>query len=116
MDTMLLNPGNWDLLLDAEGNIARATEPYANAQDVASAIRTFQGEVYYDQSKGMPYSQILGQIPAAQFVVAQIEQIALTVPDIVEAKATTTRGADRILSGTVQVINTAGQVSNVQFL
>ena len=36
-------------------NIAVADEPYALAQDAASAIRTFIGECYYDTTKGLPY-------------------------------------------------------------
>ena len=36
-NTLLLDRTVWDLLLDGSGNIAIATEPYATAQDVASA-------------------------------------------------------------------------------
>jgi hypothetical protein len=35
-------------VLDAEGNIAVASEPYSLAQDAASAIKTFAGEVFWD--------------------------------------------------------------------
>jgi hypothetical protein len=38
MNTLFLNPGPWDLTLDASGNIALAAEPYSLAQDAASAI------------------------------------------------------------------------------
>ncbi len=40
--TLLLDTDEWDLVLDANGDIALADEPYAISQDVASAIRTFQ--------------------------------------------------------------------------
>lgn len=116
MDTILLNPSTWDMLVDASGNIALASEPYANAQDVASAIKTFQGELYYNQELGIAYfDQILGLSPSPAFVRAEIERMALTVPNIVSAKATTARGNDRVITGDVQVINSAGQASNVQF-
>ena len=39
--TLLLDPDTWDLTVDNNGNIAVAAPPYAVAQDVASAIRTF---------------------------------------------------------------------------
>ena len=39
--TLLLDQTEWDLVLDASGNIALASPPYALAQDVASAVRTF---------------------------------------------------------------------------
>ena len=46
MNTLYLDPQSWDLVLDAAGNIAMAKDPYAKAQDVASACRLFSGELY----------------------------------------------------------------------
>jgi hypothetical protein len=116
MNTLLLNPNTWDLLIDSNGNIAMAQEPYANAQDVASALRLFKGELRYDTSKGVPYfDTILGQIVPPQVIMSEFEIAALTVPNIVSAKATIEVGADRVAVGTVQVINSVGQASNVQF-
>lgn len=57
MDTLLLAVDTWDLCLDASGNIAVAKAPYALAQDVATAVRTFLGEVYYNTTLGVPYDQ-----------------------------------------------------------
>jgi hypothetical protein len=116
MNTILLNPSNWDMLIDSNGNIAMAQEPYANAQDVASALKLFAGELYYDTSKGVPYFEsILGQVVPPQFIMSEFEAVALTVPNIVSAKALIEVGKDRATVGTVQVINSAGQASNVQF-
>ena len=42
MKTLLLRPDTWDLTLDSAGNIAVAENPYALAQDAASAIKLFQ--------------------------------------------------------------------------
>ena len=55
MNTLYLDPQSWDLVLDTAGNIALAKDPYAKAQDVASACRLFAGELYYDTEKGIPY-------------------------------------------------------------
>ncbi len=116
MQTLLLNPATWDLLIDATGNIAVASEPYANAQDVASAIQTWRGEVYYDQTLGIPYMQsILGQSPSVQYINSQMEKAALTVPDVVKAKSGAQINPDRSVSGGIQIINTAGQTADVQF-
>lgn len=117
MDTILLNPSNWDLLLDANGNIARASDPYANAQDVASACRLFLGELYYDTSKGIPYrEQILGESPPIQVVASHLEAAALSVPGIVSARASLTfNSTERRIVGTIETINTAGQTNNVEF-
>ena len=60
MKSLLLDRGAWDLVLDAEGNIAVCEEPYSIAQDVACACRTFKGELIYDVNDGVPYfSEIL---------------------------------------------------------
>ena len=116
MNTLLLNPQNWDLLLDSSGNIAMATEPYANAQDVGSAIKLFAGEQFYDTDQGMPYfDQILGHNPPVNFVAAQAEAVALTVPNIVSAKATLAQNTKRQITGKVEVINTLGKTNNVAF-
>ncbi|AJJ19826.1 hypothetical protein [Yersinia intermedia] len=54
-NTLLLDRTAWDLVLDANGDIAMASLPYSIAQDVASAIKTFIGECWYDTSQGVPY-------------------------------------------------------------
>jgi hypothetical protein len=116
MNTILLNPSTWDLLLDANGNIAMAQEPYAIAQDVASAIKLFAGELYFDSSQGMPYfDQILGHKPPLSFIKAQVEAAALTVPNVVSAKASISQYNNRQISASVEVIDTTGQANNVVF-
>jgi len=53
--TLLLDRTVWDLVLDSNGDIALASPPYALEQDVASAVRLFLGELWYDTTKGIPY-------------------------------------------------------------
>ena len=68
-NTLLLDQSAWDLVLDINGNIALAGTPYSYAQDVASAVRTFLGECWYDTSLGLPYwQQILGKLPPAVYI------------------------------------------------
>lgn len=43
MNTLYLDQESWDLTLDTAGNIALAKDPYAKAQDVASAYRVRTG-------------------------------------------------------------------------
>jgi hypothetical protein len=116
MNTLLLDPGGWDLLVDASGNIAMASEPYAIAQDVASAIKLFAGELYFDSSQGVPYfDKILGQNPSLSYLQSQFEVAALTVPNVVSAQATLSLNKNRSLAGQVLVIDTVGQSHNVTF-
>ena len=72
-NSLLLDQAQWDIVLDVNGNIALASAPYSIAQDVASAVRTFVGECWYDNSLGLPYWQnILGKFPPLQFVDQKI--------------------------------------------
>lgn len=116
MNTLLLDPVSWDLLLDAHGDIALAATPYAIAQDVASAVKLFLGELYYDTSKGVPYFQsILGAGQSPLFLAAQLEAAALTVPEVVAAQCIDISYSGRVASGTLRVIDVVGQTHNVTF-
>jgi hypothetical protein len=86
MDTLLLDTVLWDLTVDAAGNIALATEPYALAQDVSSAVRLFLGELWYDNTQGIDYTRkILGESPPLAVFQEYMVGAALTVPDVVSA-------------------------------
>lgn len=115
-DTLLMDQAVYDLALDASGNIAVARAPYARAQDAASSIRTFQGEVWYDRDRGIPYfEQILGQLPPASLMRAKFEAAARLVPGVVQARCYFTGFAKRRLSGQVIISDKAGQMSAAGF-
>jgi hypothetical protein len=116
MKSMLLDRTAWDLVLDASGNWAVASDPYSIAQDVASAVKLFLGELYYDTTKGIPYfEQILGQWPPLALVRAQVERAALTVPKVAQARCVIVTLKDRAITGQIQVIDTDGVEHNVSF-
>lgn len=116
MSTLLLAQDTWDLVQDAAGNIAMADAPYAEAQDVASACRLFAGELWFDTAQGVPYfAAILGKPVNVEFIKAQLEAAALTVPNIVSARCILARFADRVLTGQIQVIDATGASNNVNF-
>ena len=116
MDTLLLAQDTWDLVLDANGNIAMATHPYSIAQDVASACRLFAGELWYDTTQGIPYFQnILGKRPPLTYIKAQIEASALTVPEVVSARCLFATFSGRNLTGQIQIIDITGASHNVHF-
>lgn len=117
MKTLLLDQNIWDLVKDAHGNIALASEPYAIAQDVASAVRVFLGEVWYDTAQGVPYlQQILGKRPPAQFIKDKVAAAGKTTPEVAEIKVTLTGFVDRHLTGQMLIIDTRSRVSIVSFL
>lgn len=115
--TLKLNPNTWDLTVDGLGNIASDATSYAIAQDVASAVRTVQGELFYDTTQGIPYFlSVLGQNFSPQLFQAYAEQAALSVPGVVKAQAVLgALSSNRKLTGTVSVIDELGTSLNAHF-
>src|ERR1700739_1101561 len=107
--TLLLDTASWDLIVDINGDIAIANEPYSLAQDAASAIKTFgpsgstPGEVYYDTTIGVPYRSILGQSPPIPLLKAELVEAAETVPDVDSAQCFISSISQRVLTGQVQI-------------
>ena len=114
--TLLLDTVAWDLVLDVKGNIAVASEPYALAQDAASAIRTFQGECFWDETVGLPYmTQVLGRTPSlALFKQLAVDQ-ALTVPGVKSAQCFVAEVNDRGIAGQIQVTADDGATQAATF-
>lgn len=96
--------------MDANGNIAVATEPYSLAQDAASAIKTFAGECYFDTTIGVPYlSRIFtGNPPSVSTLKQLLVTAALTVPGVASATVFLTSANARGISGQVQVTPKSG--------
>lgn len=116
LSTLLLDQSAWDLVLDTMGNIALAAPPYALAQDVASAVRTFLGELWYDTTQGIPYfQQILGKLPPASVITQLISNAALTVPGVVTAQTVITAFDADGVSGQIQFTDSSGVTTNVNF-
>lgn len=116
MNTLLLDTDLWDLCKDANGNIAMAKPPYALAQDVASAIKTWLGEVWFDTTLGVPYKQqILGKTPPVTLFQQFMVDAALTVPGVVKANCVISSFEDRTVTGQVQFTDTSGATNSVSF-
>src|ERR1700722_14664811 len=115
--TLLLDTVAWDLVLDAAGNIAGASEPYSLSQDAASAIMTYQGESFWDTTLGVPYlTQIFGHSPTIEQLKSLFIAAALTVPDVVSAKCFISLAGNRGVSGQTQVTSAStGVVSAASF-
>ena len=116
LNTLLLDNLAWDLVLDSNGDIALAAPPYAVAQDVASAIRLFLGELWYDTTQGVAYwQQLLGQNPTTSQIAAAFNKAALTVPGVATANTVITSIAGRKVSGQVQFTTSDGTSTTVNF-
>lgn len=110
MKTLLLGVNTWDLLLDAKGDIAVASEPYSQAQDAASACRTFSdsradgtGECWYNTTLGVGYKTMLGRAPNVPLIKAKLTSQARLVPGVDSAKVFITGIVDRRVTGQIKV-------------
>lgn len=113
-NTLLLDTVAWDLVTDLNGNIAMATSPYALAQDAASSIRLYQGELWYDTTQGIPYdTEILGFAPSLALLKATFVNAALTVPGISSAQCFISAIKGRVVNGQVQVMDPANPTAVV---
>ena len=120
--TLLLDTQSWDLVLDANNNMAVAGPPYAQAQDAASAIKTFSdggpggtGECYFDTTLGIPWlTQVFGQPPNISLLKAQLVATAETVPGVASAVAFISSFSPTTRQLTGQVRTTEQQSMNVQ--
>lgn len=113
MSTVLLDTVLWDLVLNSLGNIAVASPPYATAQDVSSAIQTFQGEVYYDDTLGVQYQNILGEQPPLTVVTGDMETAAEAVPGVVTATCTISSFEGGAVDGSVQFTDSDGNQASL---
>lgn len=115
MATLLLDD-DWDLTVDTAGNLAVADPAYGLAQDAASAIKLFLGELYYDTTQGVPYwQQILGKFPPGSLIRTQMVAAAFTVPGVVAAQCFFSAFDGRVLSGQVQITDKSGVTVGVNF-
>lgn len=117
MDCIYIDPINNDLSIDVNGNLKIATDGYSLALAAACAIRTFQGEAYYDSTQGLPYFQsILGKNPPLEFVRARLASAALGAdPDIVASQVYFSSLTNRNLSGQVQTTDSTGKIAALAF-
>lgn len=114
--TLLLDQSQWDIVLDSSGNIALAAPPYALAQDVASSVKTFLGEVYYDTTDGIDYfDDVLGHLPPSAQLIQLIQAQALKVPGVVTAQVVIQSFNQREISGQIQFTDASGQTTTVNF-
>lgn len=108
--SLYLNPDNWDIELDGKGNLRTTDNPYACAQDVATACSTLRGECIYNATAGIPYFEnIMGVQPGAGAVQTYLENEAMRLPYIAQASATViSNSGTRASTGVIVVVDTNG--------
>ena len=112
--TLYLTPDNWDITLDSSGRIARSTQAYAIAQNVANAVRLFTGEAFFAMDEGIPHFDIeLGKTrPALSVLRARMREAALNVEGVLDAQITLDDVQDRKLTGEILLTVADGDKSS----
>lgn len=114
MFSIKLDENNWDLDLDASGNLAAVDEPERLAQDVATTCLLWRGESFWDAEFGVPWKAILGGSGySLSLVEGYIKETAETVEGVETADVTLTQNrGDRTVKG--QILINGGQ-ADVEF-
>jgi len=103
MQTLLLDLTEWDLVIDAYGDIAVASDPYSISQDICSAVRLMLGELWYDTSRGIPYyQQVIGKTVNLALLKSFVEAAAKTVTGVLTAQCFISAFKDRTVTGQIQ--------------
>ena len=112
--TLYLRPDTWDITLDSSGKIARSTQAYAIAQNVANAVRLFTGEAFFAMDEGIPHFDIeLGKTrPALSVLRARMREAALNVEGVLDAQITLDDVQDRKLTGEILLTVADGDKSS----
>ena len=107
---------SWDLTASG-GQIATVSGAQELEQAVASAVRTFLGECWYDTTQGIPYfEQILGHNPPSALVQALIvKEVLARVPGVVTCQCVITSRANRQLTGQINFTDATGAALGVSF-
>lgn len=108
----------WDITLDGAGNFATAAGRYADAQNVANAVRLFTRDAYIRQQQGVPHFSLdLGIQPSASEVRAVYRETAMDVENIRDA-VVSIDGLDtetRAMTGRITATTEDGESVSVEF-
>lgn len=122
-DTLALT-ADWDLDLDDQGNWrtvgdATATDPQTGpgmrlAQDVATRLRAWRGEVWFNVQQGIDYPLYLGRAPSLLQLRADYQSEALLVPGCATALADIDlQRTTRAVGGTIYLSDLNGYTAEV---
>lgn len=112
--SLLLDPETWDLVVDDLGNIATVDNPYACAQDAATACLAIRGECINEKDTGVNYKELLNVKASTGAMAAALQIEALRMDYIAQAEATLVNDRNtRRTSGVIAIVDTNGLISNI---
>ena len=105
MKTLALRNDNWDLTIDDFGNIAVKESNNQLAQDVASSVRVFLGEMEFDKNRGVSYNK---PEQIRKTIKDDIKKQALLIDGVEEAVVVFEKIEDRKANVVIYVTNENG--------
>lgn len=115
--TLTLND-NWDIFVDASGNIATSDDTYAIAQNAANAVRLFTGDAYFNITRGIPHFDIeLGQkdAPARSTLVNRIRKSVLAGEGVSDAEVSLEYDErTRVYGGNIIITTVTGNTIRIE--
>ena len=86
MISLKLIKDSWDIQLDENGLLLLADTDYSVAQNVATAVRLFTNDAYFDTETGIPHFQITYiRNPNLSVIRSRIKQTAEAVEGVLKA-------------------------------
>lgn len=101
---------NWDICLDDLNNWAVAEGNERLAQDVASSVMVFKGELPFDKERGVEYNKPDDVRPTLK---TDMNAQALLVRGVEDSTVVFNNLTDRTLNATIYVTNEQGEVITV---
>ncbi len=109
MNTIILDD-NWDICLDAGGNISQDNGDYAIVQSVANACRAFTQDMFYNQDEGIPHFLVTFPNKPNTFIIADyLEKEAEKFDEVEKAEFTNISIENRVLYGDLELTLTSGE-------
>ena len=103
--TIALRNDTWDMFIDEYGNIALKEGNSQLAQDVASSVRVFMGEMEFDKNRGVLYNR---PEQIRQTLKDDIKKQALLINGVNEAVVVFERIDDRTANVVIYATNENG--------
>lgn len=107
---------NWDIALNDNGGLSTAEDAYAVAQNVASAVRLFTNDAYFDTDAGIPHFEVtFKRNPDVSIIRSRIKTAAEAVAGVRSARVELRQVSSAcVLQGTIFLTLTNGENAEVE--
>ena len=101
---------DWDVCLDSTNNVATVDGNDRLAQDVASSVRVFKGELPFDVDRGVAYDK---PDEVRNTLKSDMNEQALLVDGVKDSIVVFNKLTERLLNATIYITNGEGETITV---